>query len=529
MKDNTSLDGLARRLAGRRIDRRDFIRQAMALGLTAGAAMSLAGRIAKADTPKRGGALMLGINNAGSQDSLDPALYTSSYVQILGPQVYNALVELDVKNQAQPSLATSWETKPGAKEWVIKLRPGVTFHNGKEMTAADVIYSLNHHRSADSKSAAKALLEPITELKATDKNEITIVLREGNADMPYLLADYHLGIMPEGEAADKGIGTGAFILEMFEPGVRAVTKRNPNHWNPDRGFVDSVETIAINDPAARMSALQSGAAHLVNQVDPKTFDLLKKVAGIDTYSISGAGHYTFAMRCDTEPFSNPDVRLAIKYAIDRDELVKKILSGHGKVGNDNPIPSFDPFFAESIPQRTYDPDKAKFHMQKSGFAGSLPLSVSEVAFVGCSDAGVLMQASAAKAGIQIDVTREPSDGYWENVWMKKPWFASFFGGRPTADLMLSLVYKSDAAWNEAYWKRPDFDKLLLEARVELDTARRKQMYNDLQLMIVDDGGEIIPMFNNTLEAGSSKVKGFVQLPTLEMSGLRAAEKVWLDS
>jgi peptide/nickel transport system substrate-binding protein len=94
--------------------------------------------------------------------------------------------------------------------------------------------------------------------------------------------------------------------------------------------------------------------------------------------------------------------------------------------------------------------------------------------------------------------------------------------------MLSLVYKSDAAWNESYWKRLDFDKLLLEARVELDTAKRKQMYHDLQAMIVDDGGELIPMFNNTLEAGSTKVKGFVQLPTLEMSGLRVAEKVWLD-
>ena len=140
-----------------------------------------------------------------------------------------------------------------------------------------------------------------------------------------------------------------------------------------------------------------------------------------------------------------------------------------------------------------------------------------------------MQASAAKAGIKIDVTREPNDGYWDNVWMKKPWCASFFGGRPTADLMLSLVYKSDAPWNEAFWKRPDFDKILLAARSELDTDKRKQMYHDLELMVSDDGGELIPMFNNTLEAGSTKVKGFVQLPTLEMSGLRVAEKVWLES
>ncbi|CAN5229950.1 ABC transporter substrate-binding protein [soil metagenome] len=525
---NDSLDGLVRRLAGNRIDRRSFIKQATAFGLTGAAAASLGGRVAKADTPKRGGALVLGINNAESTDSLDPALYTSSFTQILGPQFYNSLVELDVNNQAQPSLATEWGTKPGAKEWTFKLRPGVTFHNGKEMQATDVIHSINHHRGADTKSAAKALLAPITEMTATGKHELKIVLSDGNADMPYMFADYHLGIMPEGAAGDKGIGTGAFILEKFEPGVRAITKRNPNYWNSDRGFVDSVETIAINDPTARMSALTSGAVHLVNQVDAKTFDLMASEEGIQTYSISGAQHYTFAMRCDQEPFKNADLRLAVKYAIDREELVKKILSGHGKVGNDNPIPSFDPFFAADIPQHAFDPDKAKFHLQKSGFSGTLPLSVSEVAFVGCTDAGALMQNSAAKAGIKIDVIREPADGYWSNVWMKKPWFASFFGGRPTADLMLSLVYKSDAEWNEPYWKRPDFDKLLLEARIELDQGKRKQMYHDLQAMIVDDGGELIPMFANTLEAGSKKVKGFVQLPTLEMSGLRVAEKVWLE-
>src|SRR5262249_42493704 len=155
------------------------------------------------------------------------------------------------------------------------------------------------------------------EIKATDKRELTFTLNAGNADLSYILADYHLAVMPDGAPYDKGIGTGAFILEDFQPGVRTLVKRNPNYWNPDRGFVDSVETLAINEPTARVAALQSGSAHLINRVSPKIFDLLKSNSNLVTYEISGAPHYTFPMRCDTAPFDNKDVRLALKYAIDR--------------------------------------------------------------------------------------------------------------------------------------------------------------------------------------------------------------------
>ena len=114
--------------------------------------------------------------------------------------------------------------------------------------------------------------------------------------------------------------------------------------------------------------------------------------------------------------------------------------------------------------------------------------------------------------INITVVREPNDGYWDNVWLKKPFCASYWDGRPTADQMLTVVYKSDAPWNESFWKRPDFDKLLLEARSELDAAKRKAMYHDLETMVHDDSGVILPMFNNTIDATSTKVKGFVPKP-----------------
>ena len=166
---------------------------------------------------------------------------------------------------------------------------------------------------------------------------------------------------------------------------------------------------------------------------------------------------TTASRCAAtrRPFDNNDLRLALKYGIDREDMVKKILRGYGKIGNDHPVPEFDPFYAADIPQRPYDPDKAKFHFEQVGrhradHARRSPTPRSP----GAVDAATLYKEHLAKAGITLDVLREPADGYWSNVWMVKPFCASYWGGRPTADLMLSVAYKSDAAWNKSFWKRP---------------------------------------------------------------------------
>jgi peptide/nickel transport system substrate-binding protein len=235
------------------------------------------------------------------------------------------------------------------------------------------------------------------------------------------------------------------------------------------------------------------------------------------------------MRCDKPPFDNNDLRLALKYAIDREEMLKKALGGHGKIGNDQPIPAFDPYFAADIPQRPYDPDKAKFHLKKSGYSGPVSLTIAEGTFTGAMDAAQIYQESATKAGIDFKIDRVPNDGYWDDVWMKAGFCGSYWGGRPTPDLMFSVAYASDAPWNETFWKRPDFDKLLLAARGELDETKRKQMYHDLQAMVVDDCGEIIPMFNNFIEAGSSDLAGYVSMPVNEFGGFRAAERVWFKS
>ena len=282
----------------------------------------------------------------------------------------------------------------------------------------------------------------------------------------------------------------------------------------------------MNDPSARISGLRSGTLHLINDVDPKSAALLRDSSSVQLFNTPSGGLNCFPMRCDIAPFNNKDLRLAMKYALDRDQVIKLVLGGFGTVGNDQPIPKFSPYFAADIPQHAYDPDKAKFHFKKSGFDGPVVLSISDGAFAGAVETATIFEQNATKAGLPFKIDRVPADGYYSNTWMKVPFCASTWYARPTADLFFSVAYKSDAPWNETYWKSADFDKLLLAARGELDDAKRKQMYHDMQKMVWDDGGEIIPMFTNILDAGSKKLKGFVAMSSLEMSGLRAPEKVW---
>ena len=250
--------------------------------------------------------------------------------------------------------------------------------------------------------------------------------------------------------------------------------------------------------------------------------------GVSIQSVSGTQHYTFAMSCNKAPYDNVDVRLALKYAVNRQELVDKILFGYGVVGNDHPIGQGQRFFNSELAQREYDPDKAKFHLNKAGIDKlEVALSASDAAFGGAVDAAVLFQNSAAGAGIELKPIREPKDGYWSDVWMKKPFSAVYWGGRPVEDQMFSTAYQCGASWNDAFWCNERFDKLMIEARAELDEAKRREMYWEMQQLVNEDGGTIIPMFASYVFALSDAVAHPDQFGSnWDMDGERWMERWW---
>jgi peptide/nickel transport system substrate-binding protein len=528
----TRLRELEQLLAQGKISRREFLARASALSAISAISPALLSGTAMAATPKKGGRFRVGLNHGSTTDSLDPATFENGYITFVGYGLRNHLTEISNTGDLIPNLAESWEASDDAVQWTFKLRKGVEFHNGKTLDAADVVASINHHRGEQSKSAAKPIVDPVTDIKADGKDTVVVTLEAGNADFPFVIGDYHLAIMPAtadgGVDWQSGVGTGAFVLQSFEPGVRTSLKRNPNYWNEGRGHFDEAEILTIADVAARTNALTTGEIDLADRLDIKTVHLLKRKKSIRVEETSGTAHYSVPMRTDTPPFDNNDVRLALKYAVDREALLQSVLRGHGVVGNDHPISSANRYHAGEIEQRVYDPDKAKFHLKKAGVSKlTVDLSAADAAFNGAVDAAVLYQEHAKKAGIEINVVREPNDGYWSNVWMKKPWCMCYWGGRPTEDLMFSTAYAAGANWNDSFWSHERFNKLLLEARAELNEPKRREMYVEMQLIVRDEGGVVVPIFNNYLFAMSTKVKhDEVMGGDGDLDGTRALERWW---
>lgn len=520
------LQYLADLAAKQKISRRAFLGRASALGASALFANSLLANSALAAGPIKGGILKAGMQGGAATDSLDPALAASQVPNFWNKTWGEQLVQLAPDGSLEPCLAEEWSASDGGKSWSFKIRSGVQFHNGKELTAEDVVATMERHSNEESQSGALGIMGDI-ESVTSNGDMVTFALKGANADLPYLLDDYHLVIQPNGgkDAPTAAIGTGPYKTVENQPGVRLVGEKYENYWRDDRGFADQIEVIVINDSTARTAALQGGQVDMINRVEPKIVALIKNLPGITIRSVSGKGHYVFCAQSNTDPYTSADLRLAMKYALNREDMVAKILQGYGTVGNDTPISSSYPLFTE-IQQREFDLDKAAFHYKKSGNEGPIILHASDVAFPGALDAAQLFQQTAASAGIPLDIKREPGDGYWSDVWNKTPFFQSYWNGRPTQDQMYSTAYYSKAEWNETRFNNEKFDQMLVAARAELDQAKRRQMYADMGQLLHDKGGLLTPMFNDFINATNDSVGGWIDDGAQELMGGYALSKCW---
>lgn len=481
--------------------------------------------------PTKGGHLRLGVAQGSTADNLDPGTVDGGFQLSVFFAMHGYLTEISPENTVVGEVAESWKSSKDAAQWRFKIRKGVRFHNGTEVTPQDVITSLDFHRAEDSKSAAKTLVEAIKEIKA-DGDVVEFMLDAGNADFPYLLSDFHLPILPaNGSKADwqSGIGCGSYLLKSFEPGVVARLERNPNGWKTDRAYFDSADVFAIVDETARTAGLKSGSLDVIESPDLKTLHFISEDPELRIEQSAGNMHYTFAMQTDVAPYNNKHLRLALKYAINRKEILEKVVYGYGTIGNDQPIGPANRFRADDIPQREFDLDKARWHFQQSGLGKvSLDLSVAGAAFAGAVDAALLFQGTAAQAGIGINVVREPDDTYWSNVWLKKPFVACYWLGRPVEDMMFTQVYEKSAKWNDTHFDNPRFQKLLLVARSELDEVKRKAIYREMQVILHEEGGVIVPAFANNVWLSSNRIAHAEKIANnITMDGFRCIERWWM--
>ena len=522
-------------LADGGIDRRQFISSMLAAGIVLPTAMTMAHE-ALAAVPKKGGVLRHATGYGSTTDTYDPSTATNGFNQNVNFTRGNLLTEIGEDGKLRPELVESYEAVDGARKWIFNLRRDVIFHNGKTLTADDVIATFNIHRGADSTSAAKALVATVTDIKKDGDHRVVFEMEAGSADFPYLVSDYHFVIMSSDDDGNVDVKqmdnvTGPYMMTGFDAGVRAGFTRNPNYWKANSAHFDDVVLLSVVDPTARQSALLNGDVDNADSIDPKTVALLNRVPTVEILETTGTQHYTFPMRLDVEPFDNLDLRMALKLAINRQELVDKILLGHGVAGNDIPVNASMPFFNDQILQREFDPEAAARYYKQSGHSGPVKLSVAEAAFTGAVDAGQLIAASAKQAGIDIQLVREPNDGYWSNVWNKKGWCACYWGGRPTQDWMYSSGYTKESNWNDTAWRDTPsaqrFNDVIVGARAETDETARQNQYFEAQQLLHDDGGAIVAMWANYIHAHNKNLQhGPNVAANGENDGNKIAERWW---
>ena len=524
-------DALVETMIRRGASRRDLLKMLAASGVAVAAAgpLLLRATSAVAQTPTTGGHLKAAGWSSSTADTLDPAKASLSTDYTRCCSIYNRLTFLDETGEAQMELAEEMVTDD-AQTWEVKLKSGVTFHDGKSLTADDVVFSLARHLDEATGSKVNSIAKQMAEISKVDDLTVKIVLAAPNADLPTILALHHFMIVADGTTDfAKGNGTGAFVMETFEPGVQSIGKKNTNYFKPEGPYLDSFEFFAIADHNARINALLSGDIHFAGAIRATLLRMLDGHDHIKTL-VTTSGNYTnLNVRLDMEPGMRAGLVDGLKALMNREAVEKSVFRGLAVQANDQPVSPANKYYNSELPITAYDPERAKAMFEKAGLIGTPVNVVASEAAAGSVDMATILQQAGSEIGMDFQVERVPADGYWSKYWLKAPIHFGNINPRPTPDILFSLLYTSDAPWNESQYKSEKFDGMVREARGTLDESRRKAMYWDMQEMIATEAGTIIPAWISSTDAMSQKVGGLKPNPLGGQMGYAFAEYVWLEA
>lgn len=448
---------------------------------------------------------------------IDPSVLVGNSDLLLANATYEPIVIFDNNFQVKPWLAESWEATDNGKEWSFKLREGIKFHDGRELTSADVVYTYRRLIDPETTSPAAAELSFLTpeNIVADGRYQVKFKTREPVAELPLLLATKYALIVPEGTTREQLMknsnGTGPFVITDFKADApRVILKRNPVYWQSGKPLADCVEISGIQDPIARAIAIMAGEVDILVAADPTTLPQLNSDPNVDLSEAKGALLLSMVMMVDQEPFDDVRVRKAMKLVVDRETMVRVVALGYGIPGNDNPVPPNSPFavHSDAIPQ---DIERAKQLLTEAGYPDGLSVEL----YTGAKDLapGMLAmvqayQEMASKAGISVNVVTVPSAGFWDDVYLKQPFVTSYWYTRHPVSSM-SLGYRTGAKWNETHWYREDFDKLLDNAATRIDPKERAELYREAQRILIEEGGAIVPVFTSLVAAVRKNCTGYV--------------------
>ena len=413
-----------------------------------------------------------------------------------------------------PSLATSWESNEDATRWTFGLRQGVTHSDGTPLTAADVIYTTQRHGNPDIGSGLRAELEivDLDGFETPDDHTVVFNLLSSNVDMPLVLSNNHMKIIPVGSAdgiQQEPIGTGSFTLESADVDGVTVFNARDDYWKGSP-LLGKVTVVSIADSDARVSATLAGQVDMTSApLNPAQASLFEGDPDFYMQENPRGALQIIAMITSEPPFDDPRVRKALKLVVDPQEMITVVSQGHGVPSCNNPAwPDDQYYLPQDCPQ---DIEGARALLAEAGYPDGLTVEfATSNIYPEWLPIATVYKEQAAKAGITVELTQVPADGYWSDTWMVHPFAHSYWSYRPI-DNFMSAGFRCGGAWNETFWCNEEHDALQDQARMELDFDTWKALYQDAQRIIAEEGGMISPFFANHIRAINVRLQGVPEL------------------
>ncbi|MFE0729436.1 ABC transporter substrate-binding protein [Streptomyces antibioticus] len=477
--------------------------------------------------PRRGGRLRAAFAGGGAGETLDPHKASLFADAARAKALYDKLADYGADLSAQPRLAEKWEPNASLNRWTVTLREA-TFHDGRPVTAADVLHS--YRRIADPRQAfrAKASLEPIDldASRATGERGIEFVLKRPTAEFPNVLAAFGAYIVPE-DASDfdtAPIGSGPFRFASFTPGRSASFRRFDDYWE-GAPHLDELEFVVANEESARVNALLGGQVEYAHELDPATARAHEGKGRVEIVRLRNSAMQAFCMKTDRPPFDDPSVRQAFFLIADRRELVDGALSGAGVVGNDLFGKGYE-YYADGLPQREQDLDRARALLKRAGAEKlEVTLDTSSVA-AGFTEAAGIFRDQAAQAGVTVNVRMGSKDSYWADI-LDHGTLCCYRSGAMPIESHISQRLLTDSTTNATKWKHKDFDALYQQAQSTRDATDRAAVYERMQRRLYTEGGFLIWGFADWIIGTSNAVKGVVAEAPANTLDWARFDKVWL--